>query len=477
RGKEFRAKTVIIACGTFANSTVHIAEEVRHVGPEGLPSAKKLSKSIENALGKKLGRLKTGTPPRILKSSIDYSRLEKQDATKLDQLFEFRQVPVEEKVPCYIARTNEKTNRVIEAGIDRSASFSGAIIGTGPRYCPSIEHKVARYPERLSHHVFVEPEDSVSEEVYPAGLYTSLPREVQDAMINSMIGFENAKITKYGYAIEYDFIQPNLLKKTLEAKNVSGLFFAGQINGTTGYEEAAGQGLVAGINAALKVQCKKPFTLDRSESYIGVMIDDTTTLGTNEPYRMFTSRAERRLILRQDNVFSRLMPKARELGLIDDETWKLFLAEEATIAAGKKLVFEQKPHDELYKKFDVQSFDSEAREAARESLKEVISVAEISSRALTQIHAEVRYYGYLEKEIKEAEKLVKYRDMKIPQNFRYRDLPGLSMELQEKLEAVRPDSIANAMLIPGMTPSAITLLIFQGNRKILQSEKTTRKIT
>jgi len=346
------------------------------------------------------------------------------------------------------------------------------IKGIGPRYCPSIEDKVSRFSHRPHHHVFVEPEGFNSDEVYPAGLSTSLPLDVQIDYIKSIKGFENAVISKPGYAIEYDFLQPTNLKSSLESKTVDNLFFAGQINGTTGYEEAAGQGLVAGINAYLKFMNKDPLILSRSQSYIGVMIDDLVTIGVDEPYRMFTSRAERRLLLRQDNVFFRLMPYARNLGLIPDEMFERFLVEKDLLCIAVKAIKESGKNSDLFKSFFVIEFTEDVKCLGKKLLikslleynckySEVELNKYLSSRLLLCIHAEIKYEGYLQREIREAEKGMKYQDLQIPDDFDYKNMPGLSIELQEKLMRFKPKNISQAQLIPGITPAAVSLLIFQ----------------
>lgn len=325
-GAEFLAPTVIITTGTFLNGRVHIGLVNYAAGRQNEESAINLPEFLKK-LGIKIGRLKTGTPPRLLRSSIDFEKLERQDADNLDYLFEFHPHKTNSSHACYIARTNEKTHAIIKKNLHLSAMYSGNITGVGPRYCPSIEDKIGRFPDKTSHHVFVEPESATSEEIYPNGISTSLPFDVQKEYIRSIVGFENAVITRPGYAIEYDFVYPNQLHPTLELKSIHGLFLAGQINGTTGYEEAAGQGIIAGINAHLKQMGQEPFILDRNESYIGIMIDDLISLSVDEPYRMFTSRAERRLLLRQDNSFLRLTDRAHKLGLIEEELYQDFSRE------------------------------------------------------------------------------------------------------------------------------------------------------
>lgn len=471
---EFHASCVVVTTGTFMSGLVHIGRTRYRAGRRGEEASYGLSQSIAQAMGVPIERLKTGTPPRLLRSSIDFSQLEKQENEPLEYLYEFDELEVSEKIPCYIAQTNEKTHEIIRNNLHLSALYSGNIKGTGPRYCPSIEDKVGRYPDRTTHHVFIEPEGADIDEVYPAGLSTSLPLDVQYQYIRSMKGLENAIIAKCGYAIEYDFIQPNNLKATLETKTVQGLFLAGQLNGTTGYEEAAGQGIVAGINAHLLHAGKEPFVLKRTESYIGIMIDDLIMLGADEPYRMFTSRAERRLILRQDNVFLRLMPHGRKLGLISDELYEKFLSEKNFIETSIKLIREQGSSSTLYKLFHAIEFTPEVKAQAQEQLlayfaEKNLSALGISNRALLAIHADIRYTGYIEKELQEVSKIERYQELVLPEELDYRGMQGLTKELQQKLMHYNPKTIAQAQLIPGMTPAAISILIFQTRN--LEKEK------
>ncbi|MBX9830732.1 tRNA uridine-5-carboxymethylaminomethyl(34) synthesis enzyme MnmG [Candidatus Babeliales bacterium] len=464
-GTELTAPCVVVTTGTFMSGLVHIGLTRYKAGRRGEAASYGLSESIAHAMGVKVGRLKTGTPPRIERASIDFSKLEEQPPQKLDYLYQFEHEAVTDQMPCYIAQTNETTHQHIRDNLHLSAMYSGNIKGRGPRYCPSIEDKIGRFPDKTAHHVFVEPESKEVDEIYPAGLSTSLPLDVQEAYIRSMEGFENAVISKCGYAIEYDFIQPNNLTHALEAKTVEGLFLAGQLNGTTGYEEAAGQGIIAGINAHLRCTGQPPFILNRHESYIGVMIDDMVTLGVDEPYRMFTSRAERRLLLRQDNVFLRIMPYAHKLGLIDDELFARFEAERDVIKKSVSLIRNAGSASQLFKAFQVVEFTEAAQAHARALLeqtlqeKEVPSVA-LSSRALLGVHAEIRYEGYLRKEELEVEKALRYQSLEIPTALDFRKISGLNGEMQEKLLRYKPKNIAQAQLIPGITPAAISLLIF-----------------
>jgi tRNA uridine 5-carboxymethylaminomethyl modification enzyme len=331
--------------------------------------------------------------------------------------------------------------------------YNGNISGIGPRYCPSIEDKISRFPTKESHHVFVEPEGADSDEIYPNGISTSLPLEVQEEYIRTIVGFENAIITKPGYAVEYDFVFPNQLHHSLEVQSIPGLFLAGQINGTTGYEEAAGQGIIAGINAHLKAHKKPAFILDRSESYIAVMIDDLVSMNVDEPYRMFTSRAERRLLLRQDNTFLRLTEKAYNLGMISNSLYADFLQEKASIEQALNELYTQFSSTELLRIFG-QSDDN------KEALLQYIHIP-LSERALQLVHSEVRYEPYITREKNEIKKTSQFKTMHIPQAFNYHELPGLSKELQQKLTRHKPNTIAQAALIPGMTPAALSLLIFR----------------
>lgn len=457
----YYAEAVVITAGTFLNGLLHVGDEQTEGGRAGEAAVHGFSTELNRILGVTLGRLKTGTPPRLATQSLNYAVLEKQEDQKVDYLFSFDapEGGVQDTMPCYIAHTTKETHDIIARNIHRSAMYSGNIKGVGPRYCPSIEDKVGRYPDRFSHHVFVEPEGKEIDEVYPSGLSTSLPYEVQEAYIHSIPGFEKAEIVRAGYAVEYDFVQPTILTHTLETKKVAGLFFAGQINGTTGYEEAAGQGIVAGINAALKATERPPFILDRSESYIGVMIDDLITLGVDEPYRMFTSRAERRLLLRQDSVFARLMPYGYALGLIDQGLYGRFTAEQELVERAVAQVLSRK-QSALYAAFQQPCFEDIFACGAGESIAQALGSASLSNRGLLQVYAAVRYDGYLQREAAEAQKLKDHARLLIPDSFVYQGIQGLSFELQQKLSRLRPASIAQAQLIPGMTPAAVSLLIY-----------------
>ncbi len=460
-GIVYNSNQVILTTGTFLNGLIHVGEKNYPAGRRDEQAATKLSNFLTK-LNLRLGRLKTGTPPRLLTSTIDFSKLDKQETEPLDTLYEFEPINVVNTRDCYIAYTNENTHEIIKNNIHRSAMYSGNIKGVGPRYCPSVEDKIARFADKNSHHIFVEPETTDYIEAYPSGMSTSLPEDVQEAFIKSIKGFENVTIAKYGYAVEYDFVYPDQLKHSLETKEISGLFLAGQINGTTGYEEAAGQGIIAGINAALKHKEKEPLILKRHESYIGVMIDDLVTLGVDEPYRMFTSRAERRLILRQDNAFLRLMPKAYELGLIEEDLYLKFLQE--------KEILEQ-----VIANIDAKFTNSQLavfleKDLSAQDLAKALGY-DVSSRNALSILSHVKYKDYIKREIAEIEKTQKFAHLTVPPQEIIDNAPGLSTEIKQKLNKHKPETIAQATLISGMTPAAISLLILlarkpeTGNKK------------
>ncbi|MFA6066237.1 MAG: tRNA uridine-5-carboxymethylaminomethyl(34) synthesis enzyme MnmG [Candidatus Babeliaceae bacterium] len=452
-GDIYYASSVVVTTGTFLNGLVHVGQVNYTSGRQGEEASTGLSHSLKK-LGLKMGRLKTGTPPRLLKSSLNFSVMEEQGSDELEYLFGFYPQKVEHKISCYVTHTNERTHAIIQENFEQSPIFTGTITGKAPRYCPSIEDKISRFADKTSHHVFVEPESASSDEMYPNGLSTSLPLPIQREFIQSIAGFENAVITRPGYAIEYDFVAPNQLLHTLEAKTVSGLFLAGQINGTTGYEEAAGQGIIAGINAAARIKGLPDFIIDRNTGYIGIMIDDLVSLGVDEPYRMFTSRAERRLLLRQDNVFSRLGKMAFEYGLIQEPLYRAITDEQADICSAVVLL--QKNH-----RIEIMHLISAGEtEAVYEKIQQYYHKP-LSYRAVLSIYAELLYEPYLKREEREVEKTRQYQDLYIADSFNYIDIPGLSKELQQKLMKYKPQTIAQASLIQGMTPAAISLLIFK----------------
>jgi tRNA uridine 5-carboxymethylaminomethyl modification enzyme len=453
-GTVITAPSVVITTGTFLNGLVHIGLHNYASGREEEEPAINLSNSLRN-LGLTLGRLKTGTPPRLLASSIDFTRLEKQQSDNLDYLFEFYPHNTTTKRDCYITHTNEKVHQIIKDNAHLSPILRKEITGTGPRYCPSIEDKITRFPNKTAHQIFVEPESLSTEWIYPNGLSTSLPLEIQKQYINAIKGFEQAVIVRAGYAIEYDMVLPNQLYPSLETKQISGLFLAGQINGTTGYEEAAGQGIIAGINASLKAEKKGPFILDRNESYIGIMIDDLTTMSIDEPYRMFTSRAERRLLLRQDNSFLRLTDKAYAMGLIDETMYKDFSQEKDIIASTIKDLRAGNNNTDLLRLF---GDNGNACQAVTETTGKILG-----GRPSQTIQAEIKYAPYIEREELEAGRLKKHQTMKFPEEFEFMGMEGLSTELQQKLTKIKPATLAQAGLIPGMTPAALSLLMLRIN--------------
>ena len=470
--QTIHATCVVITTGTFLNGLIHIGEKKITAGRAGEPASIELADALHH-YGFVMGRMKTGTTPRLDAKSIDFSKLERQDSDPDFIPFSMRTQKMPEKtVPCYITHTNEKTHKIIQEHMHLSPLYSGVITGIGPRYCPSIEDKVVKFPERTSHQIFIEPEGLNTHEIYPNGISTSLPLHVQEAFLRTIVGFENVTIMKPGYAIEYDFIQPTELHPTLETKKINHLYFAGQINGTTGYEEAAAQGLMAGINAALKVTNKKPFILSRSESYIGVLIDDLTTLGTNEPYRMFTSRAENRLKLREDNACARLTPYGYELGLISEPLYEKFNLKinqiksererlktiwlNPTKELNEKLASFQCP--EILTNTSVEAYLKRPEVNVR-MLKEAGYTSDYSLDVLRCVEIEVKYDGYIRREESQSDKLKTLDAVWIPRNFEYTKVSGLSREVVEKLKKHDPSTLGQASRISGITPAAVTLLL------------------
>lgn len=448
------ARCVVVTTGTFLNGLVHVGQTSYVAGRAGEEAARNLSGSLKN-LGLELGRLKTGTPPRLLKSSLDFSRMERQESEDLEFLFEFYPHMLKRSMPCFVTGTTQETHDTIRKNAALSPIYSGKIKGIPPRYCPSIEDKIARFPHKTSHHIFIEPESFDGQEMYPNGVSTSLPLNAQMEFIRTVPGCERAILTRPGYAVEYDFVFPTQLNPTLETKKITGLFLAGQINGTTGYEEAAGQGLVAGINAHRTCRGEEAFVIDRTQGYIGIMIDDLTSTGVDEPYRMFTSRAERRLLIRQDNTFRRLGARARALGLISQELFDDMEKEREYVMTVTQRMRAQHGVEiaRLLSRGETEAVCALIGAAAHER--------RISEREKTSIYAELLYEPYLQREEREIEKTRQYQALQIPEDFEYRLLPGLSIELQQKLMKYRPSTVSHAALVQGMTPAALALLIFR----------------
>ena len=463
-GEVIRAHKIILTAGTFLNGKLFTGEEEEDGGRKKSQPSKILANCLRNLdLGD--ARLKTGTPPRILASSIDFSALEVQPGDSPRPCMSFIGSPEDhpDQMNCFITRTNEQTHDFIRSGLDRSPMFSGRIDGVGPRYCPSIEDKIHRFADKESHQIFIEPEGLLSKEVYPNGISTSMPKDIQEKMVKSILGFEKAKITQFGYAVEYDFFDPRNLSHTLETKNIKNLYFAGQINGTTGYEEAAAQGLVAGINAALSIEGKEPWIESRSNSYIGVLIDDLITLGTKEPYRMFTSRAEHRLLLREDNADQRLTPYAHSLGILSNERWKIFQSKMAKIESETEVLKKIKIDPSSFggKNTSKQPVLSVLKrpEAKLEDIYKLLKRSLPEKGVLLDIETKKKYAGYIERQNKEIKKIQKYENAMIPEEIIFSDIVGLSNEVKQKLEKVLPKTIAHAQRIPGITPAAISLLL------------------
>lgn len=474
-GLKFRAKAVVLTVGTFLDGKIHIGLDNYSGGRAGDPPSIPLSRRLRE-LPLRVSRLKTGTPPRIDARTIDFSVLAQQHGDDPMPVFSFMGNAAQHprQVPCYITHTNEKTHEVIRNNLDRSPMYAGVIEGIGPRYCPSIEDKVMRFADRNQHQIFLEPEGLTSNEIYPNGISTSLPFDVQMQIVRSMQGMENAKIVRPGYAIEYDFFDPRDLKPTLESKYINGLFFAGQINGTTGYEEAAAQGLLAGLNAGRYSADKEGWAPRRDQAYLGVLVDDLCTLGTKEPYRMFTSRAEYRLMLREDNADLRLTEAGRELGLVDDERWTRFNEKLESIERERQRLKSQwvSPASEHAPIVNAQLTAPLSREASGEDLlrrpemtyEQLVQLTPFApgledKQAAEQVEIQVKYEGYIARQQDEIEKQQRNENTILPATLDYRQVNGLSNEVIAKLNDHKPSSIGQASRISGITPAAISILL------------------
>ena len=487
-GLRFSAPAVVLTVGTFLGGQIHIGLSQQAGGRAGDPPANALAQRLRE-LPFRVARLKTGTPPRIDGRSIDYSQLTAQPGDTPIPSFSFLASGEEHprQIHCHLARTTEQTHDIIRAGLDRSPMFSGVIEGAGPRYCPSIEDKVVRFADKSSHQIFIEPEGLSTHEIYPNGISTSLPFDVQLALVRSMPGFAQAHITRPGYAIEYDYFDPRDLQASLQTRFIEGLFFAGQINGTTGYEEAAAQGLLAGINAALKVQGKDGWSPRRDEAYLGVLVDDLITRGTTEPYRMFTSRAEYRLLLREDNADLRLTETGRQLGLVSDRRWRVLCKKRDAIEQEQQRLNEHwirpaTPAAEVLRKRHGEQVKTEQR--ILDLLRRPnLGYAELMAlpgsgngvsdpEVAEQVEIQAKYHGYIERQREEIERQRRHASKTLPEDLDYQAVSGLSSEVREKLLSVRPATIGQAARIPGMTPAAVSLLLVHLKKSGYRTQRT-----
>ncbi|ODS23152.1 tRNA uridine-5-carboxymethylaminomethyl(34) synthesis enzyme MnmG [Candidatus Endobugula sertula] len=489
-GIKFYAPSVILTAGTFLGGKIHIGLENHSGGRAGDPPSITLADRLRE-LPLTVNRLKTGTPPRIDAKSVDFTHLQEQwgDSPLPVMSYLGKQKDHPRQICCWITHTNEKTHEIIRSGIGRSPLYTGAIEGVGPRYCPSVEDKVQRFADKDSHQIFIEPEGLNTRELYPNGISTSLPFDVQLQLVRSIKGFESAHIMRPGYAIEYDFFNPQDLKSSLETRCINGLFFAGQINGTTGYEEAGAQGLLAGVNAGLRSQDKEPWCPRRDQAYIGVLVDDLITLGTQEPYRMFTSRAEYRLLLREDNADLRLTEKARELGLIDDIRWREFNEKQEAIIVEEQrlkttwvqagsLQAEQlntKTRSPIGREYNLMEL-LKRPELNYSDIKDLFSVDEtVNDQVAEQVEISAKYAGYINRQEEEIQRLRRHEETPLPDDFDYCTVEGLSNEIKQKLIASRPQSLGRAARIPGVTPAAISLLLIYLKKRGLL--KVSQRVT
>jgi len=487
-GIRFYARSVVLCTGTFLGGKIHVGLEQHSGGRAGDPPSIALAQRLRE-LPLRVDRLKTGTPPRIDARSVNFDGLQQQWGDTPIPVMSFIGSAADhpQQTCCWVTHTNAATHEIIRGGLDRSPMYTGVIEGIGPRYCPSIEDKIHRFADKASHQIFIEPEGLNTHELYPNGISTSLPFDVQLQLVRSIKGFENAHITRPGYAIEYDFFNPQDLLHSLETRHIQGLYFAGQINGTTGYEEAAAQGLLAGINAGLRAQEREPWLPRRDEAYLGVLVDDLITLGTREPYRMFTSRAEYRLLLREDNADLRLTEQGRKLGLIDDERWQRFCTKREAIAREQQRLASTwiQPHTPAAEQINPLLEQPITHEYSLHDLLKRPGInysniaalkgdVEIDPQVAEQVEIQIKYAGYIDRQAEEIERLRRHENMTLPSDFDFTAIEGLSNEVKQKLSSVRPQTLAQASRIPGVTPAAVSLLlIYLKKRGLLDRPNTT----